>query len=266
LNLFKRFCFAADFKYLHVFGIGMNPFCMIVGGHRCGTTSLYNYLVRSGVCRPGLCKEPGFFSNRKGRTWDWYENGLKMNGMQPGVIDATVAYLFTKTAPKEIFEYRKDIKPIALLRNPVNRTWSAYWQYPLKNLVEAPLVISYDNLMNIKNVDDYRKKIMQELSGVPSMPENRMLLHNGMYVYGLDRWKEYFPDMLVIKSEDMFKQPTKVFLEVMAYLEIDLFTMPEFKKYYSCSKGKQPDDIKQLLEAYFEPYNELLYERHNVRF
>lgn len=244
----------------------MNPFCMIIGGHRCGTTSLYKYLVESNICRPGLCKEPGYFSNRKGRTLKWYENGLMSNGNQYGVIDATVAYLFTESTPKDVYNYNKNIKPIALLRNPVDRTWSAYWQYPLKNLVEAPLTITYDKLMDIKNVADYRKKIMLELSGVPSMPDDRMLLHNGMYIYGLDRWIRYFPDMLIIKSEDMFKNPFKIFMQVVEYLGVDDYTIPVFKKHYSCSKGTQPEDIAQLLQNYFEPYNNELYERYNVKF
>lgn len=237
---------------------------MIIGGHRCGTTSLYNYLIEADVCRPGLCKEPGFFSNRKGRTLEWYEKGLKMNGSQPGVIDATVAYLLSEKTPQRVYNYNRDIKPIALLRNPVDRTWSAYWQYPLRRLLKTPLYISFDEFKNLKNVADYRAIITKELQGIPSMPDNRMFLHNGIYVHGLSRWKKLFPEMLVIRSEDMFANPKKVFKNVLDYLEVDAERMPEFKPHYSCSRGRQPEDLQQLLYAFFEHYNELLFEKFGI--
>lgn len=236
----------------------LDPFCLIIGGHRCGTTSLYRYLIEAGICKAGNCKEPGYFGNPKihiihpkfERTVEYYEKHRQI-GEGPWFIDATVAYLQSKTAPERVYNYNANAKPIALLRNPVDRNWSAYWQHPLIRLLETPCVISYENFKDLKTAADYRQFHMNYIPP-------------GIYVYGLDRWVKWFPNMLIIKSEDMFNAPHKIFNQVCEYMGAEPKRIPEFKVHNPAAKGKQPADIAQMLTKVFRPYNALLKEKYGI--
>ena len=236
----------------------LDPFCLIVGGHRCGTTSMYHYLVESGICRSGDVKEPGYFSNPKihvihpkyERTVEDYEENRQI-GEGDWFFDASVSYLQSEVAAERVYKYNPGAKPIAMLRNPIDRAWSAYWQRPLVNLLQTPCVITYEDFGNLKNADHYRQTHMNFIA-------------NGIYVYGLDKWTKLFPDMLLIKSEDMYKDPPKIFNQVCDYLEVEPKCVPEFKVHYPASKGKQPVDVRRMLEKVFKPYNALLKERYGI--
>ena len=219
---------------------------------------MYHYLVESGICKSGNVKEPGWFGNPKihiihpkyERTIEHYEENRRI-GEGSWFIDATVAYLQSPVAAERLHRYNPNAKPIAMLRNPVDRAWSAYWQRPIAKMIETPCTISYEDFENLKNVEDYRQTHMNYIPG-------------SIYVYGLDKWVKWFPDLLILKSENMFKDPHKIFNQVCDYLGAEPKCIPEFKVHYPASKGKQPEDTARMLAEAFKPYNALLKERYGV--
>jgi hypothetical protein len=119
------------------------PNFLIVGVARCGTTSLYKYLSQ----HPDICfseqKEPKFFSsldlsfplNGRGdlevqnemiRTeQEYFDSFSQCKSQVIGEASSDYFYFHEKTIPR-IKQYLGDVKIIIVLRNPFERSFSAY--------------------------------------------------------------------------------------------------------------------------------------------
>ncbi len=107
----------------------------LIGGHKCGTTTLATFLAN----QPDICwsavKECWFFcqddlgdrfSARK--PMDWYAQQFKDYAQEKYLADGSVSYLYSDSAIKHITEYNPDAKFIVILRNPVYACMSMHKQ------------------------------------------------------------------------------------------------------------------------------------------
>jgi hypothetical protein len=133
------------------------PNFLIIGAARSGTTALYRYLKQhpqiymSAVKEPNFFavteEEPGTFRPTKGRAGRLARHPLEVVriadleaysalfqevGDEVAIGEASPFYLITPEAPERIKHYLPGVKLIALLRNPVDRAYSAHslrWLY-----------------------------------------------------------------------------------------------------------------------------------------
>ncbi len=120
------------------------PNFVILGAAKAGTTSLYFYLMQHPAIRMSLLKETNYLA-LKDEPLDFRGPGdaetinsfsLKTEAdyratfahCPPGCIigEATPLYLYSPRAPGEIKNMVPDAKLIAILRNPVDRAYSAF--------------------------------------------------------------------------------------------------------------------------------------------
>ncbi|RMH38483.1 MAG: hypothetical protein D6694_12295, partial [Gammaproteobacteria bacterium] len=107
----------------------------LVGGAKCGTTTLANWLgAQEGICfsRP---KEPWFFSQnlqslrmRQIQTMEWYQGCFAHYGGERYLADGSTSYLYDQSSISEILRYNPDAKFIISLRNPVDVARSLHKQ------------------------------------------------------------------------------------------------------------------------------------------
>ena len=119
------------------------PNFLIIGAQKAGTTSLYHYLEQHPQIYMSPEKEPGFFDfegekpNFRGPgdcdTYTQVTTDLKsycslFQGVSHEIAigEATTWYLYSPKAPQRIKHYIPDIKLIVILRNPVDRAYSAF--------------------------------------------------------------------------------------------------------------------------------------------
>ena len=119
------------------------PNFFIIGNGKSGTTSLYHYLKQHPEIYMSPRKEPHFFSfegeapDFKGRGDERINDGAitrleDYRALFAGVTDETAigeasqSYLGPPKAPYRIRDYVPEAKFIAVLRNPVDRAYSAY--------------------------------------------------------------------------------------------------------------------------------------------
>ncbi len=121
------------------------PDFLIIGAGKCGTTSLDNYLRQHPEIYIPPVKEPNFFGyellteddfknnyqelihfRNSVTTIDEYQKLFEpaLDGQVKGETSNT--YLYHKYAPDGIYSYNKDIKLIAIFRQPAERLWSRY--------------------------------------------------------------------------------------------------------------------------------------------
>jgi Sulfotransferase domain len=99
---------------------------IILGGAKCGTTSLYFYLIQHPKILPSIKKEL-FFFNKFHKTTEWYRKQFpEIIGEEEITGEGTPIYFVHPQVARRIFDYNPKIKLIVLLRNPVDRAYSQY--------------------------------------------------------------------------------------------------------------------------------------------
>jgi hypothetical protein len=104
---------------------------LIVGAQKSGSTSLRAFL--------GEHEKEIFILNRELHFWNrdgQYQDGAGLNEYLKNFADAkphqikgekSPSYLVSKEAPGRIHKHFPEVKIIAILRNPIDRAYSAYW-------------------------------------------------------------------------------------------------------------------------------------------
>ena len=176
----------------------MLPNFLIIGAAKSGTTWLYEKLRRHPeVYMPGV-KELAFFSrddNSAGKTQEWYEKHFET---APAVGEATPAYLYHQQAPRRIAELIPDVKLIACLRYPTDRTYSHYW-------------------MN-RGLGEVDCTFREAIRG-----GQRPCVEQSLYGEQIDRYLSCFErdQLLILISEEIFSEPSASLNQVCSFLRVD---------------------------------------------
>jgi Sulfotransferase family len=112
------------------------PDFYVMGGQRCGTTSIYRYLrVHPQVRFPRLTKGTHWYDEEGHRPEAWFRANFPLEvvrarsaarGAVLRVGEACPYYLFHPSIPGWIREMSPDARLVVVLRDPVARAWSQY--------------------------------------------------------------------------------------------------------------------------------------------
>jgi hypothetical protein len=122
------------------------PDFLVIGGRRCGSTLLHNILsAHSEVYVPTRRKEVHYFDQHFERGVDWYLEFFP-NGSQSvsysAIGEVTPDYLAHPLVPERIGQLLPDCRIVVVLRNPVDRTLSA-WRYAYRSYNEQRSFADY---------------------------------------------------------------------------------------------------------------------------
>ena len=233
--------------------IGSLPDYVIIGAQKGGTSFLYYLLTRHPLVEPAARKELHFFDQPEyfDNGAEWYRRCFprlsSKDGQRSITGEATPYYMFDPPVAERMAEVVPQARLIALLRNPIDRAFSHY-QMQVKRGTE-PLT--------------FEEAIEQEHSSYVS---------RGIYVKQLLRWFEFFSkeQMLILKSEDFFERPVETFKVVLNFLYLPDWQPDaselQLGRHTGAYKRKMDPSTRRRLEAYFEPYNQRLYEYLDVDF
>jgi len=107
------------------------PSFLIIGAQKCGTTALHSYLSLHPQIAGSTPKELHFFNSehnyKKGTSYyDSLFSNLDENKIK---FEASPSYLVNPLAAPRIYRYNPNIRLIVLLRNPIERAFSAWNMY-----------------------------------------------------------------------------------------------------------------------------------------
>jgi hypothetical protein len=230
--------------------MGALPDFAIIGAGKSGTTFLYHLLTQHPFVQPAAFKELHFFDLLfEQESVEWYRQCFPTprwkDGRRTITGEASPGYLFHPFGPERMVGVVPHARLIALLRNPVDRTYSAYhWRVengretrPFEEVIEA-------------GFDD---------------PDAKHLWRS-IYVEHLLRWSEFFPkeQMLVLKSEDFFDNPKEALNRTFDFLGLPEWEPDASELGNRRNKGTYKEEMapatRRRLEEYFEPHNRRLYD------
>jgi hypothetical protein len=234
-------------------GIGALPDFVIIGAQKGGTSFLYHLVTRHPLVEPAASKELHFFDRSElfHRGAGWYRRCFPRSEWKDGrksiTGEATPYYLFDPPVAKRMAEVVPQARLIALLRNPIDRAYSHY-QMQVKRGTETRT---------------FEEAIEQQGSSYVS---------RGVYIDQLLRWFEFYgkEQMLILKSEDFFGLPVETLKVVLDFLDLpdwqpDASELQQ-RRHEGVYRQKMEPSTRRRLEAYFEPYNQRLYEYLGVDF
>mgnify|MGYP001949421720 FL=1 len=246
------------------------PDFLIIGGQKCGTTSLYNYLLNHPDIYSSLWKEVNFFDKNFHRGITWYRANfptlfqkfctVKILKKKFRCGDATPYYLFHPHSAKRIHETLPKVKLIVLLRNPVDRAYSHYNME--KRLGYEKLSFEEAIESEEKRLENEKEKMIYDSDYQSFNFQVYSYLSRGKYIEQFNEWFKYFKkdDLLILETEEFKRNKQKILSQTFDFLSIDDV---KFTNLQNENVGKYPsldENTRIKLIEYFKPYNKKLFE------
>jgi hypothetical protein len=213
------------------------PNFLLVGAAKCGTTTLYHYLQQHPDILMSSPKEPKFFSGRatnpgKGPgdvfaaqnavdTFDDYcelfRKGINKRAVGEASVDTF--FHFDQTIPA-IQHYLGDPRIIIILRNPVDRAYSAY-NFLVRDGYET---LSFEDALiseEQRRQDEYRHMWRYR--------------EGGLYAHRVRAFQESFSRVQVVLFDDLKADPCSLMQSVYGFLEVDALFSPDTSHRYNVS-------------------------------
>ncbi|MDQ4094729.1 MAG: sulfotransferase domain-containing protein [Actinomycetota bacterium] len=221
------------------------PDFIVIGGKRCGTTSLFRNLARHPDFVPLFppaqqIKGAHFFDTNftKGKTWyrshfplratvarRRSDNRVSFTG------EASPYYLFHPHAARRARDCVPDAKLIVLLRNPPDRAFSHYRER-VRHGVES---LSFEEALEAEDVRlaGEEEKLLADETYYSFAHEHLSYFRQGLYADALERWLQFFPRdrFLFLRSEDMFTRPAAAYDEVTTFLGVAALPEDTFERH-----------------------------------
>lgn len=245
------------------------PDFIIVGAQKAGTTSLHHYLQQHPRILPPSSKEVHFFDTNYALGLDWYrgffarartKQALEARlGESVLTFEASPYYMYHPLAIERMAADLPGVKAIAMLRNPIERTWSHYWHEHRKGQDELSLADA---------IEREPERLAGEAARIRAEPDYFSYAHN--HFSYLDR-SRYAPqverlfqvlgrdNVCLVKSEAFFADPAAETERVFAFLGLPPAEGIDYAPQNVGSYGDRisPDTVARLHAIFEDDYRRL---------
>lgn len=218
---------------------------IVAGAPKCGTTALWHFLDQHPEVFLSQNKEPRFFTAEKGtlsmreigvgpRLSGNYTKGLKwykalFKGAKSNQIkgEASTLYFCNYDAAELIKNHNPEVKLIFMLRDPVMRLYSHYWQ-------EYKLGYDFPSFQEMVINNHPRFEFYKKVSS---------------YEEHLKRYFSLFSEenILILIQEEFVKNPEKNFNKVLDFLQIKPLSGIDFNKRYNVQRVPKNRNVSKFL-------------------
>jgi hypothetical protein len=266
-------------RCLAFIGFNTPPTIFIVGAQKAGTTSLHDYLSEHPKIALGLIKEVRFFSvdanYSKGQLW--YHSFFPYVGRKH-TLDATPEYLYYPYVAERLWKYNPKAKIIVILRNPIDRAYSAWNMY--KQFGEQSSSFNHSFLKSLK---DKKPELFERVYNKGYLGFNEMIdfemenlkkdgdylddfgiIRRGFYDEQLINLLRYFGEnqVLILYTDNLQNKRVKTLNEILTFIglpdhnwsKVIGSTLGNRRKYDSSID----DELWERLYDIYKPHNERL--------
>lgn len=207
------------------------PNFFIIGAPKSGTTSLAAYLRDHPEIFVSKPKEPFYFntdsSYRDVLSLDAYNSLFeKACTKHKAVGEASVLYLYSKTAVPNILQYNPDAKFIVMLRNPVDMAYS--WHYQL-------LYAQLQRIEDFKDAWNLQVELAESPQAKSWIRDPHLLLYGEICKLGdqIDRLLKFLSKekLLIICFDDIKNNPKNVYETTLSFLHVSSDNRTDFPIY-----------------------------------
>lgn len=240
----------------------VEPDFILVGGQRCGTTSLFRaFEQHPQIERPTLNKGINFFDLNYHRGSRWYrahfplDRSVRRNtgqGERAAVFEASGYYMFHPLAPQRICRDLPKVKIVAMLRDPVERAFSA-WKHERARGFDT---VSFEEALETEEVrtGGERERMLADPEYQSFAYRHFSYAARGDYAPQL---REFYsclpaPQIHVIYSEDFFADAEREFARLTDFLGIGDSDGIIFKQHNARPSDPMPGRSREVLSGRYE--------------
>lgn len=241
------------------------PSFFIAGVEKCGTSSLFNYLLQHKSIIPPQRKDTYFFSNnnrfKKGQDFyraffahKYYQKLAELRRRNKTItFDSTAIYFDYPQVPERIYNMFPNAKIILMLREPVSRAYSNY---------NMAVKFGFETLPFEKAIEMEQERVKWFENSAYYKGHNfafqRVIYKSrSVYIHHIPAWKNVFGENLYIEfAENLSAKPQETFNGVLDFLGLKHQTVNFEKLNEGNYKSKLNEEVKRKLTEYFRPYNQ----------
>jgi len=247
----------------------MLPAFLIVGAQRSGTTSMYRTLSQHpAVVKAVWHKGVHYFDTDYARGLGWYQahfplrsrarRATRGTGTAPVTFESSPYYMFHPLAAERISRDLPGVKLLVLLRDPVERAYSAHAHELARGYETEPFARALE--LEPSRLAGEVERIMADPGYVSHAHQHQAYRARGQYVEQLERLAGRFgrDRIHVVDSSDFFTEPEPAYKAVLDFLGLPQLGDPAFERHNARPRSPLPDELRAALTEHFRPYDERL--------
>tara|TARA_B000000460_G_scaffold142863_1_gene100817 strand:+ start:498 stop:1418 length:921 start_codon:yes stop_codon:yes gene_type:complete len=268
-NLYQRFRYGLIKRHFYYLTSSFRtlPNFFVIGGVRCGTTSLYHYLGQHNCIKQAMYDELGYFDDNFHLGLNWYRSLFPTKFIQKKIeskykkfltYDVTPFYIYNPLVVDRIFKFSPNAKIIAVLRNPIDRAYSNFNnriqdEGDTETTFEEIVYSEIEKIKNNENNNENNVFLVNEFYDLD--------LARGFYAKQLKFWFKKFPrkNIFLTSSEELATNTDKTVSEIFEFLEVPEQKISDLTKQNKIKYPKMKDSTREILINFFKPYNEELF-------
>ncbi|MET8157246.1 sulfotransferase domain-containing protein [Sphaerisporangium sp. NPDC005289] len=244
------------------------PSFLIAGAQRCGTTSLYRALAQHPlILKPVLRKGVHYFDMAYGKGSSWYRAHFPLKvtahrlerrfGIRPLSFESSPYYLFHPMVPSRIATDLPGVKLIALVRDPVERAYSAHAHEVARGFeTEA----SFERALALEpyRLDGEEERLRADPAARSRAHRHHAYVARGQYAEQLARLEPLVgrDRILVLDSGSLFTAPERAYDRVLEFLGLPRLGDPVFERHNARPRPcDMPAGLRRRLSEHFAPWD-----------
>ncbi|SEG46822.1 Sulfotransferase domain-containing protein [Thermomonospora echinospora] len=250
-------------------GTRMLPGFLMVGTQRGGTTSLFRSLAEHpGIVQPNFHKGVHYFDVNYHRGPTWYQGHFPTRAAarkraagttdRPLAFESAGYYMHHPLAPGRIAADLPGVKLIVLLRDPVERAYSAHKHELARGFETEPFERALE--LEPERLAGEVEKMRADDAYLSHSHRHHSYVNRGQYADQLEVLFELFGQdrVLVLFAEDFFAEPEPHYDRVIDFLGLPHWRPASFERHNARPSSPMPATVRARLSAHFEPYDEKL--------
>jgi len=248
---------------------GMLPGFLIVGGQRCGTTSMTRALrEHPSVFGAAMHLEVHYFDGAYDRGLAWYRSHFPLRasarlatraaGASPVAFESSPYYMFHPLAAERISRDLPGVKLLVLLRDPVERANSGHAHETFLGFETETFERALER--EPARLEGEVERILADPAYISRSHQHHAYRARGEYAWQLERLERIFgrERIHVVDSDAFFADPGPAYDGVLEFLGLPRSGHPVFKRRNSRSRAPMTGAVRAALEEHYQPHDERL--------
>lgn len=244
----------------------MAPSFLVVGAQRCGTTTMFRLLSdHPHLVRPRWWKGTGYFDDDYARGPQWYRGHFPVRtaagALHAGPVhtfECSGYYLFHPLAAERIAADLPGVQVVAMVRDPVERAWSAYRHERARGFE----TLGFDEALGAEEhrLGDEEDRLRQDPAYRSDAHRHFGYRARGEYARQLTRYVECLgaDRVHVLDADRFFDRPRAQFAGLQQALGLPVWLPPHVPRENARPADRLDSARRDALARHFAPHDEQL--------
>lgn len=237
------------------------PDFIIIGAQRSGTTSLYRLLsAHPSVARPTVSKGIGYFDVNYAKGMKWYRGHFPLNlttklfarTANPQVFESSGYYSFHPLAAQRIARDLPNVKLVMMLRDPVERAYSAHRH----ELVRGFETEAFEEALDLEDgrLEGETERLLAEPDYQSHHHRHHAYLRRGLYAQQIKRIQEAVGKdrLYLMDADDFFTDSVEEFRALQKWLGLPDWVPDSVPAENAQPRAAMDEQLRRSLREYYE--------------